>query len=690
MSERIHLPEDIVLADILEGYVEEYYSTVNRLIEMVNNRNYVDRLNLVLQKMKKGYESNKLYINTDHLDYVSNIITEHKLGNIIKENGLLGKAYFITSLSCLINEYYLSASNYALKSLLHSNTMPKDFYLLVPVVEKNILDPSYESNSITAFRRIKEKFGAAFTMMFSDEFKNELLTRSGNNDKLKQIYTILGETLVTKSDNRLEMEYDIESILMNLGKYEGKIEYLGKGNFSRVYKVRLAGAETTGGVHNLHGRSHTGKFVAVKVIYLSPEARNVFTNEIAVWANLSRGNNVCRNIAKMNGFWILGKNNEFGVIEMEFLSNGTLKDFIRELGENRLLDMKSGHKDEYEETTILVSFFLEILNGVKFAHDLNIYHRDIKSENIMFDDNMIPKIVDWGIGNIQGIHNQQYYTALINTPPEINWLLNVPLSDEDNQIASQSLDIYQLGVLFYYILSRGKDPYNIMKEDYMAKGKELFSILFERQIRRGVDFSFLEGHKDAEILINVINRMIEPNTLIFKVTKDDVGFCRYSNVNDILNDLNIFIQRETEDIFEKQTKSSNEELISLTQQRGINLKPGQIENPTSNIQTHDRILVDILVGMYITKIKEDYLGKLISSRGTWSLSITRGLIELEKKHLDQILFVYKDKRIKQIISILRDVDRLVYNYINNNYIKIDYEVSVISKKLDEVNMGVID
>ena len=36
------------------------------------------------------------------------------------------------------------------------------------------------------------------------------------------------------------------------------------------------------------------------------------------------------------------------------------------------------------------------MNGVKHMKDSGYTHRDIKLENICFDENFTPKIIDWG------------------------------------------------------------------------------------------------------------------------------------------------------------------------------------------------------------------------------------------------------------------------------------------------------
>ena len=41
-------------------------------------------------------------------------------------------------------------------------------------------------------------------------------------------------------------------------------------------------------------------------------------------------------------------------------------------------------------------FFKQISSAIEYIHDLNIAHRDIKLENILIDDNMNTKLIDFG------------------------------------------------------------------------------------------------------------------------------------------------------------------------------------------------------------------------------------------------------------------------------------------------------
>jgi serine/threonine protein kinase len=53
-----------------------------------------------------------------------------------------------------------------------------------------------------------------------------------------------------------------------------------------------------------------------------------------------------------------------------------------------------------------------ICEGLRYLHQLEIIHLDLKPDNILLDEKMVPKIVDFGISKLVGTSN----TAVTKSP----------------------------------------------------------------------------------------------------------------------------------------------------------------------------------------------------------------------------------------------------------------------------------
>ena len=104
----------------------------------------------------------------------------------------------------------------------------------------------------------------------------------------------------------------------------------------------------------------------------------------------------------------------------------------------------------------------QILLGMKYLHDNNIMHRDIKLQNILLHDNIV-KICDFGFSTTYK-STVEMFNTMCGTPlfmcPETLFLKPYSIKSE----------IWSLGILFYYIIY-GYHPFYNLKDvnDYRLK-----------------------------------------------------------------------------------------------------------------------------------------------------------------------------------------------------------------------------
>jgi len=100
---------------------------------------------------------------------------------------------------------------------------------------------------------------------------------------------------------------------------------------------------------------------------------------------------------------------------------------------------------EPERAALLVE---KVARGLAFAHERGVIHRDLKPANIMLNDKGEPKIADWGLSRNNALHdgNTLVGFSLSHAAPE-------QLDPGRFGRTDERTDIYQLGVIFYQLLT---------------------------------------------------------------------------------------------------------------------------------------------------------------------------------------------------------------------------------------------
>jgi serine/threonine protein kinase len=127
---------------------------------------------------------------------------------------------------------------------------------------------------------------------------------------------------------------------------------------------------------------------------------------------------------------------------MEFLTSRSLKDILKagRLPLDRILTIS-----------------MHACEGLAYAHERGITHRDIKPDNIMLDDNGEAKVIDFGIAHFEDQTSMTQTGHTIGTP-----LYMSPEQVKGLDIDHRS-DIYSYGVLLYEMLA-GMPPFTAMSE----------------------------------------------------------------------------------------------------------------------------------------------------------------------------------------------------------------------------------
>jgi eukaryotic-like serine/threonine-protein kinase len=218
--------------------------------------------------------------------------------------------------------------------------------------------------------------------------------------------TVVNKTLPAAEDGGHDQLHYAAHLPPALERRYPDAEYIAEGGVSRVFRA-WDGKE--------------GREVAVKIPIRFDEVTGTqFTKELHVWEGLHH-----RNIVEIYAA------NIFPVpyIEMEYVKSA-LADMHFPLETNRAVAIVKG-----------------IAEGLRYAHEQGIVHRDIKPGNIMITPEGIPKISDWGLSKAEGTKQ----SGLIGF--SLEYAAPEQLAPNIYGEPGPRTDIYQLGVLFYEMLA---------------------------------------------------------------------------------------------------------------------------------------------------------------------------------------------------------------------------------------------
>ncbi|KAL6657914.1 hypothetical protein ACP70R_005694 [Stipagrostis hirtigluma subsp. patula] len=228
----------------------------------------------------------------------------------------------------------------------------------------------------------------------------------------------------TKNDHRLKNIGRAQCTIFDLLTLQEATEHfseknkLGEGGFGAVYKGILS----------------DGQEIAVKTLLgTTGHGLHQLHNEVVLLADLQH-----KNLVRLQGFC---SHRNCTLLVYEYIKNGSLDNF--------LFDDSKGNALNWEKQYNII---VGIAKGLLYLHEdssTRIIHRDLKANNILLDDDMEPKIADFGLARLLG--EGHTHTLTIKVVGTFGYM--APEYVMHGRV-SPKVDIFSFGVLVLEIVTR--------------------------------------------------------------------------------------------------------------------------------------------------------------------------------------------------------------------------------------------
>ncbi|KAF7147565.1 hypothetical protein RHSIM_Rhsim03G0206900 [Rhododendron simsii] len=201
---------------------------------------------------------------------------------------------------------------------------------------------------------------------------------------------------------------------------------IGQGGYGIVYKGQLS--------NDVH--------VAVKILNNSKGNGEEFINEVGIIGTIHHVN-----VVRLVGYCADGFRR---ALIYEFLPNDSLEKFAISDRDKHLIGWKK-----------LLAIAMGIAKGIEYLHqwcDQQILHFDIKPHNILLDENLNPKIMDFGLAKL--CSKEQSVVSMTTARGTIGYIAPEVFSRNFGNVSYKS-DIYSFGMLLLEMVG-GKKNFDVM------------------------------------------------------------------------------------------------------------------------------------------------------------------------------------------------------------------------------------
>ncbi|XP_003562976.2 putative receptor-like protein kinase At4g00960 isoform X2 [Brachypodium distachyon] len=269
---------------------------------------------------------------------------------------------------------------------------------------------------------------------------------------------------------------------------------LGEGGFGIVYKGILPDGQEIA-VKKLLGRTGHGL--------------QQLHNEVLLLAELQH-----KNLVRLQGFC---SHRDDTLLVYEYIKNGSLDNFIFDTNEGNTLNWEQQY-----------NIILGIAKGILYLHEdssMRIIHRDLKANNILIDDDMDPKIADFGLARLLGEGHTNTRTARA-----VGTLGYMAPEYAIHGLVSPKIDIFSFGVLVLEIVTKRRnsssddsDAVNLLSDVWNCWTKGTISQMLDQSLHENARNQALRCiHIGLMCVQSDANDRPSISSVIFMLTRDNM------------------------------------------------------------------------------------------------------------------------------------------------------------------------
>ena len=220
--------------------------------------------------------------------------------------------------------------------------------------------------------------------------------------------------------------------------------YIGRGASSTVYRLKQ---DRFGSTINS----------AVKVIAINIENENGFDNLQKLKSIQNKRNRAeaeINNMYELNDCPYIVHCNNYAIKEVYDNDNQIGYDILIQMGYYECFSKYLSKNRKFLDEDEVIKLTIQIGNGLKAAHDINIIHRDIKPDNFFIDKRGNYLLGDLGVS--KQLTNETSYSTLTGTQPYIApEIWNV----KQTKKYTKTTDIYSFGIVIYTLMNNNLLPF---------------------------------------------------------------------------------------------------------------------------------------------------------------------------------------------------------------------------------------